>query len=69
LEIPEDLMSALKAEGVAEAFNSLPPGKQNFTIRQIDAAVKPETRERRLQEAVKAAHQAREKAHDHIFPQ
>ena len=45
VEIPEDLMSALKAEGVTEAFKSLPPGKQNFIIRRIGDAVKPVTRE------------------------
>jgi hypothetical protein len=69
VEIPEDLMSALKAERVNEAFKSLPSGKQNFIIRRIDDAVKPETREKRVQEAVFAAHQAREKAIDQVSPQ
>ena len=64
VEIPEDLISALKAEGMTEAFKSLPPGKQNFVIRRIDDAVRPETREKRVQGAVVAAHQAREKAID-----
>jgi hypothetical protein len=62
VEIPEDLRRALKAGGVSEAFKSLPHGKQNFIIRRIGDAVKPETRERRVQEAVEAAHQVREKA-------
>jgi hypothetical protein len=62
--ISEDLMSALRAEGVAEDFKSLPPGKQNFIIRRIDDAAKPETRDKRIQEAVEAAHQAREKRID-----
>ena len=53
--IPEDLGSALRTEGVAENFNLLPPGKQNFIIRRIDAAVKPQTRLKRIQEAVEAA--------------
>ncbi|MFT4241015.1 MAG: YdeI/OmpD-associated family protein [Acidovorax sp.] len=61
VEIPDDLLRALHAEGVAHAFQSLPPGKQNFIIRRIDEAAKPETRERRIQEAVLAAHQRREK--------
>lgn len=60
VEIPEDLMSALKAEGIAEAFKSLPPGKQNFIIRRIDEAVTSKTREKRILEAVEAAHQRRE---------
>lgn len=69
VEIPEDLMSALKAEGVTEAFKSLPPGKQNFIIRRIGDAVKPVTREKRVQEAVEAAHQARQKADEQVLPQ
>ena len=62
VEIPDDLARALRAEGVEEAFQSLPPGKQNFIIRRIDEAAKPETRERRIQEGVVAAHQRREKS-------
>ncbi len=58
--IPEDLVSALGAEGVTEAFRSLPPGKQQFIIRRIDDAARPDTRERRIQEAVQAAHRRRE---------
>lgn len=64
VEIPEDLMIALRAEGVAVAFKSLPPGKQNFIVRRIDDAAKPETRVRRVQEGVEAAHQKREKMND-----
>jgi hypothetical protein len=55
--IPDDLMKALRAEGAAEAFKSLPPGKQNFIIRRIDEAAKPETRAKRIQEGVAAAHE------------
>ena len=54
--IPEDLSRALQAEGVAEDFKLLPPGKQNFIIRRIDDAAKPETRVKRIQVAVEAAH-------------
>jgi hypothetical protein len=64
VEIPEDLINALKAERMTKAFKSLPPGKQNFIIRRIDDAAKPETREKRVLEAVVAAHQARERAID-----
>jgi len=59
--IPEDLTSALRAGGVTQDFRLLPPGKQNFIIRRIDEAAKPETRNERIQEAVEAAHQRREK--------
>lgn len=62
--VPDDLLSALGAEGVEEAFNALPPGKRNFLVRRIDEAAKPETRERRIQEAVVAAHERREKLLD-----
>ncbi len=64
VEIPDDLMRALLAEGVVKAFQSLPPGKQNFTIRRINEAARPETRERRIQEGVLAAHERREKLVD-----
>jgi hypothetical protein len=58
---PKDLLKALKAESATDDFKSLPPGEQNFILRRIDDAVKPETREKRIQEAVEAAHQRREK--------
>ena len=49
---PADLLSALRAEGVTRDFKALPPGRQNFIIRRIDEAVKPETRQKRIQDAV-----------------
>ncbi|MEN9578319.1 MAG: hypothetical protein RJA70_1328 [Pseudomonadota bacterium] len=64
VQIPKDLMSALKADALTEAFKSLPPGKQNFIIRRINDSAKPETREKRILEAVEAAHQRRERAVD-----
>jgi len=62
--IPEDLLRALQAEAVVEAFKSLPPGKQNFMIRRIDEAAKPQTREKRIRDVVMAAHQRREELVD-----
>ena len=62
--IPDDLMIALSNEGVADAFASLPPGKQNFIIRRIDEAAKPDTRLRRIQAAVDAAHEQRDRHAD-----
>jgi hypothetical protein len=62
--IPTDLVKALRAEGVADDFKSLPPGKQNFIVRWIDDAAKPETRDKRIQDAVEAAHRRREKRID-----
>ncbi|MEJ6004915.1 YdeI/OmpD-associated family protein [Paucibacter sp. AS339] len=61
VEIPDALMIALRTEGLTQAFQSLPPGKQNFIIRRIGEAAKPDTRARRIQEGVLAAHQRQEK--------
>lgn len=62
VDIPDELAGALDAAGMTRAFNSLPPGKQNFMVRRINEAVKPETREKRVRDAVLEAHQAHEKA-------
>lgn len=62
--IPEDLLNALRAEAVVEAFKSLPPGKQNFMIRRIDEAAKPQTRAKRIQDVVAAAQKRREELAD-----
>ncbi len=64
VDIPDDLLRALRAEGLAQAFQSLPPGKQNFIIRRLDEAAKPQTRERRIREGVLAALQRREKLNE-----
>jgi hypothetical protein len=58
---PKDLIAALKLEGVIADFKSLPPGEQNFILRRIDDAAKPETREKRIKEAIESAHRRREK--------
>jgi translation initiation factor IF-1 len=62
--IPKDLMAALRAEKATKDFDSLPPGKKNYAIRRIDDASKPETRAKRVQEAVELAHEARERKSD-----
>jgi hypothetical protein len=61
---PKDLLTALRAERAGDDFKSLPPGEQNFLLRRIDEAVKPETRQKRIREAVAAAHRRREKRSD-----
>lgn len=40
------------------------PGARNYILRRIEDAAKPETREKRIQEAVEAAHEKREKRVD-----
>jgi hypothetical protein len=62
--IPKDLLEALKAEGVLKDFEALPIGQRGFIIRKIDEAAKPETRAKRIQAAVEAAHQKREQRID-----
>lgn len=63
--IPADLARALRAADATKAFGSLPPGKQNFMIRRIGEAAKPETREKRIQEVVRAAQERKAKAVPH----
>ena len=62
--IPEDLEAALRSERATSDFMGLPPGRQNFLVRRIDEAAKPETRVKRVQEAVVEAHRRREKKLD-----
>jgi len=50
---PADLLAALRAAAVTKEFKALSPGKQSFIIRRIDEAAKPETRAKRIQDAVK----------------
>jgi len=52
VDYPADLLAALRAQGATKAFKALPPGRQNFFVRRIDEAVKPETRRKRIQDAV-----------------
>lgn len=49
---PDDLLAALEAAGATAAFKALTPGKQQFIIRRIDEAAKPETRRKRIDAVV-----------------
>jgi hypothetical protein len=53
--LPKDLEKALKSKGALSAFRAFPPGKKGFMLRKIEEAVRPETREKRIQDLVKAA--------------
>lgn len=55
VDIPDDLLAALENSGSIDGFVDLPPGKRNYLIRRIGEAVKPTTREKRIQEALEAA--------------
>lgn len=55
LEAPEDLATALKADPLASrGYDSMPPGMKKETIRRVALAKRPETRARRLAQAVEA---------------
>jgi hypothetical protein len=49
---PADLLAALRAEGATRDFKALPPGRRAFIVRRIEEAVKAETRQKRIHEAV-----------------
>lgn len=55
VSLPKDVASVLRAEGVVKQFQSLPLGRRAYLLRLIQAAVKPETRSKRIQDAVKSA--------------
>jgi len=59
---PADLLAALRAAAATKDFKALPPGRQNFIIRRIDESVKPETRQKRIHEAVVEAQRAKTKS-------
>ena len=60
-DIPPDVAKVLRAEGVLKDFEALPPGKKSFILRKIEEAARPETRKKRIDEAVTEAHARREK--------
>ena len=53
--VPADLLTALQEVKLVEAFKALTPGKRAYAIRLIEAAMKPETRAKRIREAVDLA--------------
>lgn len=52
VDLPADLVEALKAEKALKAFNALSPGKRNYAVRKINDVAKPETRKKRIAEAI-----------------
>jgi hypothetical protein len=60
--IPKDLMSALKKAGLVDGFKDLPIGKKSFILRKIDEVAKPETRAKRIQDAVEEARRRKTRA-------
>jgi translation initiation factor IF-1 len=62
--IPKDLSAALRRKKALARFNALTPGKKNYMIRRIDDASKPETRAKRVREAVEETCAAKNKRED-----
>lgn len=62
--IPKDVEKVLKAEGALKDFQAIPDGERNFLLRVIDQAAKPDTRAKRIEAALEAAHKRREKLAD-----
>jgi hypothetical protein len=50
--VPADLAAALRAEGLLATFQALPPGQRSFTLRRIEQAVQPQTRDKRIRAAL-----------------
>jgi len=63
IEIPADLKRALQKEELLACFAALPVGKKSYMLRLLDEAVKPETRAKRIREAVEEAHRKVSKLH------
>ena len=58
VDYPSDLLSALRTAGATKDFKAMTPGKQNYIVRRIGEAAKPETRRKRIAEAVEEARSA-----------
>ena len=55
VDLPSDLVSALKSEEALNDFNALTPGKKHYAIRKINDASRSETRKKRIDETVQLA--------------
>ena len=55
VDLPDDLVKALKEENATAEFKALTPGKKNYEVRKINDATRPETRKKRIAEAIQLA--------------
>lgn len=62
--LPSDLALALREVDLQDSFAGLPVGKQNHIILWIEEAARPQTRQKRVMQAIEVALRAREKAYD-----
>jgi hypothetical protein len=65
IKIPEDLSAALRSSKASARFNAITAGKKNYMIRRIDEAATPETRAKRVREAVEDTCRTKEKPTKH----
>jgi hypothetical protein len=61
INIPRDLSAALRISKASARFDALTASKKNYIIRRIDDAAKPETRAKRVLEAVEETCRAKER--------
>jgi hypothetical protein len=61
---PPDVIDALEAEGLLDAFALIPPGRKTQFLKYLEQAVHEATREKRIAMIVEMAHAAREKKAD-----
>jgi len=52
VEVPADFANALRAAGVRKAFDALSYSRRREQVQLIEAAKKPETRQRRIEAAI-----------------
>jgi hypothetical protein len=70
LALAEDLVDALREEGVLEDFEGMPRGRRNQFLQWMERAVHEDTRAKRIVRLVEMAHAEREKRIDrnHLTP-
>jgi hypothetical protein len=61
VKVPKDLSAALRRSKASTRFAALTAGRKNYMIRRIDDAAKPETRAKRVLEAVEESCRAKER--------
>ena len=55
VDLPDDLIAALRDANASDKFDALTPGRRSYAVRKINAAARPETRKKRIAEAVELA--------------
>jgi Domain of unknown function (DUF1905)/Bacteriocin-protection, YdeI or OmpD-Associated len=64
LPTPEDVIEALEAEGLLDAYELVPPGRKMQFLKYLEEAVHETTRAKRIAMILEVSHAAREKHAD-----